>query len=77
MTRVEVFRVVVTRYPARPKNARHFTSRFPGKDFFWPNAERLYRSRSGAVARAQLLRWYGANVRVDRAVVDEWLEVPS
>lgn len=75
--RDDVYRVVVTKYPARPKHFHQFALQFPGKDFFWPSAMRLYRSRSSAVSRAQLLRLYGAKVRVERGTSIDWKEVPS
>ena len=41
--------------------------------FFWPSTKRLYQSRSGAEARAALIRSYGATVDVIESDEIVWL----
>lgn len=41
--------------------------------FFWPSTKRLYQSRSGAEARAALIRSYGATVEVIESDEIVWL----
>lgn len=41
--------------------------------FFWPSTKRLYQSRSGAQARANLIESYGATVEVVESAPIVWL----
>ncbi|MGN5238076.1 hypothetical protein [Rhodococcus sp. SJ-3] len=50
--------------------------RYGSEDFFWPKVERIYRSRSAAVRRAQLLERYGAVVKLLRSVPLTFEEKP-
>ena len=49
-----------------------WVERFKTTEFFWPNARKLYLSRSGARARAKLLESFGATVEIRRTEPVQW-----
>jgi hypothetical protein len=49
-----------------------WVERFKTTEFFWPNARKLYLSRSGARTRAKLLESFGATVDIRRTEPVQW-----
>jgi hypothetical protein len=58
--------------PAGWAPTAEWVQRFKTTAFFWPNSRKLYLSRSGARARAQLLESYGATVVIRRTEPVKW-----
>lgn len=52
---------------------REWIERHGDTRFYWPSTKRLYQSRSGAEARAALIRSYGATVEVIKSDEIVWL----
>ena len=52
---------------------REWVARYGDARFFWPSTRKLYQSRSGAEARAALIRSYGATVEVVESDEIVWL----
>lgn len=80
MTALRLYRVEIVSYPEgsdeegwQPEGWEPpFSSpRFDG-GFFWPSTSKVYKSRSGATGRANLLRDYGAEAIVVRSNPITW-----
>lgn len=52
---------------------REWILRYGDTRFFWPSTRKLYQSKSGAEARAALIRSYGATVEVIESDEIVWL----